>query len=330
MPHLRTKKPELEMKNPEKSARPNALPLRPDEGAPGVLGLIGNTPLFELTRLTPENKKVKIFAKLERYNPAGSVKDRPAYRMIAHGEQTGKLQADKIILDASSGNTGIAYAMIGATRGYRVKLCVPKNVCIERKQMLAAFGAEVLYTDPRKSSDGAILEAQRLMKENPDAYFYPDQYNNDENWKAHFETTGPEIIRQTEGRITHFIAGLGTTGTLMGVGRRLRQDIKNAKIIALEPDSPFHGLEGLKHMETAIVPGIYDPKFPDELVRVSTEDAHDMMRRLARTEGLLVGISSGAVFKAAMDYSRNIKEGHIVIIFPDGGDRYLSEPLWKA
>lgn len=317
------------MTKPE-AEQPYPLPLHPRKGAPGTLGLIGETPLYEFHRLAPANKKVKICAKLESFNPAGSVKDRPAYRMIAHGEQTGKLKPGKIILDATSGNTGIAYAMIGAARGYRVKLCVPKNVCIERKQMLAAYGAEVIYTDPRKSSDGAILEAQRLMSEESDRYFFPDQYNNEENWKAHFETTGPEIIRQTDGQVTHFIAGLGTTGTLMGVGKRLKQELKNVKIIALEPDSPFHGLEGLKHMETAIVPGIYDKNFPDELVRVKTEDAHDMMRRIARLEGLMVGISSGAVFKAAMEYSRKISSGNIVVIFPDGGDRYLSETLWKA
>ncbi|MBI4430484.1 MAG: cysteine synthase family protein [Candidatus Omnitrophica bacterium] len=306
------------------------LPLRPDEGAPGVLGRIGNTPLYEFRQVTPKNDRVKIFAKLEWYNPAGSVKDRPAYRMIAHGEQTGALKPGKIILDASSGNTGIAYAMIGACRGYQVRLCIPKNVCIERKQMLAAYGAEVIYTDPRKSSDGAIVEAQRLMRENPDLYFYPDQYNNDQNWTAHFETTGPEIIRQTGGQVTHFIAGLGTTGSLMGTGRRLKKELKHIKVIAMQPDSPFHGLEGLKHMESAIVPGIYDANFPDDQVSVRTEDAHEMVRRLAREEGMLVGISSGAVMKAALNHSERIETGNIVVIFPDGGDRYLSESFWKA
>jgi len=305
------------------------LPLRPEDGAPGILGLVGNTPLYTLRRIIPANPKVNIQAKLEYRNPAGSVKDRPAYRMIAAGERSGRLTVGKVILDASSGNTGIAYAMIGAARGYAVKLCVPKNVCIERKQMLAAYGAEVIYTDPRKSSDGAIIEAQRIIKEDPDRYFFPDQYNNDENWKAHFDTTGPEIIRQTKGNITHFMAGLGTTGTLMGVGRRLRQDVKGVRIIALEPDGPFHGLEGLKHMETAIVPGIYDAKLPDDLVRVKTEDAHEMMRRLAREEGIMVGISSGAVLKGALEYAQKLDAGNIVVVFPDGGDRYLSEALWR-
>ncbi len=315
-------------KNKLKSPFP--LPLRPEDGAPGTLARIGQTPLYEFRNVTPANDRVKIFAKLEWYNPAGSVKDRPAYRMIAHGEQTGKLAPGKIILDASSGNTGIAYAMIGACRGYRVKLCIPKNVCIERKQMLAAFGAEVVYTDPRKSSDGAIIEAQRLMKESPELYFYPDQYNNDQNWTAHFETTGEEIIRQTGGQVTHFMAGIGTSGTLMGTGRRLKKEIKNVKIIAMQPDSPFHGLEGLKHMETAIVPGIYDNHFPDDHVAVRTEDAHEMVRRLARDEGMLVGISSGAIMKAAMEYSQRIESGKIVVVFPDGGDRYLSESFWKS
>lgn len=314
----------------KKHKDPFPIPLRPEEGAPGILARIGNTPLYEFRKVVPANNRVKIFAKLEWYNPAGSVKDRAAYRMIAHGEQTGKLKPGKIILDASSGNTGIAYAMIGAHLGYHVKLCIPKNVCIERKQMLTAYGAEVVYTDPRKSSDGAIIEAQRLIKENPDVYFYPDQYNNEQNWMAHFETTASEIIRQTGGQVTHFLAGLGTTGTLMGTGRRLKKENKDVKIIAMQPDSPFHGLEGLKHMESAIVPGIYDQNFPDDHVRVGTEDAHEMLRRLAHEEGMLVGISSGAIMKAALDYSERIHSGNIVIIFPDGGDRYLSESFWKA
>jgi cysteine synthase B len=256
------------------------------------------------------------------------VKDRPAARMIADGERAGLLTPEKILLDATSGNTGIAYAMIGAARGYRVRLCVPENVTPERKRILQVFGAEIVFTDPMQGSDGAILRARELYGAEPDLYFYPDQYNNPGNWRSHYDTTAPEIIEQTGGRLTHFVAGLGTSGTFIGVGRRLREFSSTVRLVSVQPDSPLHGLEGLKHMDTAIVPGIYDRSVADEDLGVSTEEAFALTRQLAR-DGLFVGISSGANLAAALQVARQTSDAVIVVIFPDGGEKYLSERFWN-
>ena len=293
-----------------------------------IVDLIGNTPLVRLSSFEAGLRNVELHAKAEWHNPGGSVKDRPAARMIADGERSGALTRDKIILDATSGNTGIAYAMIGAARGFRVRLCVPENVTPERKKVLRAFGAEVIFTDPMEGSDGAIVKARELYAANPELYFYPDQYNNESNSRSHYDTTGPEIIEQTGGRLTHFVAGLGTSGTFVGVGRRLRAFNPKIRLISVQPDSPLHGLEGLKHMDSAIVPGIYDPTLADEDVRVGTEEAFDITRRLARQEGLLVGISSGANLAGALRVAASTANAVIVVIFCDGGDKYLSERFW--
>jgi len=295
--------------------------------AASVIDLIGRTPLIRLSSFESDLTNVELYAKAEWRNPGGSVKDRAAARMIADGERSGALTRDKIIIDATSGNTGIAYAMIGAARGYRVRLCVPANVTPERKRILQAFGAEVIYTDPMQGSDGAIIRVKQMYEEDPGLYFYPDQYNNPGNWRAHYDTTGPEILEQTVGRITHFVAGLGTSGTFVGVGRKLRETNPSIKLISVQPDSPLHGLEGLKHMETAIVPGIYDPSLADEDLGIGTEDAFDVTRRLAR-EGLFVGISSGANLAGALQVARRTSDAVFVIVFPDGGEKYLSERLW--
>jgi cysteine synthase B len=300
-----------------------------------VLDMIGRTPLVRLHRFEREIPAgVELYAKAEWQNPGGSVKDRAAARMILEGELSGKLTPDRTILDATSGNTGIAYAMVGAARGYKVKLCVPANASPERKLMLRALGAELVLTNPLEGgTDGAIREARRLYAESPDKYFYPDQYNNDANWRAHYDTTGPEIIEQTSGRLTHFVAGLGTSGTFIGTGRRLRKFNPAIRLISFQPDAAFHGLEGLKHMESAIVPGIYDPTLADEDLRVTTERAHEMVRRLAREEGLLAGVSSGAALAAMLDVASRIEPGVpaiIVTIFPDGAEKYLSDAFWTA
>jgi cysteine synthase B len=295
--------------------------------AASVIDLIGSTPLIRLSSFEADLKNVELYAKAEWRNPGGSVKDRAAARMIADGERSGALTRDTIILDATSGNTGIAYAMIGAARGYRVRLCVPANVTPERKRILQAFGAEVIYTDPMQGSDGAIIRVKQMYEENPGLYFYPDQYNNPGNWRAHYDTTGPEILEQTGGRITHFVAGLGTSGTFVGAGRKLREVNASIKLISIQPDSPLHGLEGLKHMPTAIVPGIYDASLADEDLGVSTEEAFDLTRRLAK-EGLFVGISSGANLAGALHVARRTSDAVFVIVFPDGGEKYLSERLW--
>ena len=272
-------------------------------------------------------RNVELYAKAEWRNPGGSVKDRAAARMILEGERSGALTKDKIILDATSGNTGIAYAMIGAARGYRVRLCVPENVTPERKKILRAFGADVVFTDPMQGSDGAIIRVKELFAERPDLYFYPDQYNNEFNWRAHYDTTAPEIIDQTDGRITHFLAGLGTSGTFVGTGRRLREFNANVRLISIQPDSPLHGLEGLKHMDTAIVPGIYDTTIAHDDLGISTEEAFELTRQLAR-QGLFVGISSGAALAGALHVGRETSNAVIVAIFPDGGEKYLSERFW--
>ena len=273
---------------------------------------------------------VELYAKAEWQNPGGSVKDRAALRMITDGEASGRLRPGLTIVDATSGNTGIAYAMVGAARGYKVKLFLPENASPERKLILKAFGAELVLTSPLEGTDGAIREVRRTVAEHPEQYFYPDQYSNDSNWRAHFDTTGPEIIEQTNGRITHFVAGLGTSGTFVGTTRRLKQFNPSIRAISFQPDSPFHGLEGLKHMETALVPAIYDPSLADEDLRVSTEAAHRLVRRLAREEGLMVGISSGAALAAALTVARRLDSGVIVTVFPDGAEKYLTEKFWTS
>jgi cysteine synthase B len=296
-------------------------------GHTSLVDLIGRTPLVRLRRFEPR-EGVEIYAKLEMKNPGGSVKDRAALAMMLEGERKGAFGNGEILLDATSGNTGIAYAMLGAARGHRVRLCVPENVTPERKRLLQVYGADLVLTDPMEGSDGAIRMVRAIYERDPSRYFYPDQYNNPANWRAHYDTTGPEIIGQTEGRITHFVAGLGTSGTFVGTGRRLRDDVPKIKLVSVQPDEPLHGLEGLKHMETAIVPGIYDPKLADIDARVSTDTAHELARRLAREEGLFVGPSSGAALAAAIDVASSLTSGVIVAIFPDGGDRYLSDHLW--
>ncbi len=306
-------------------------PLLPAADPDQLLRTIGNTPLIPLRRIGGEYSRVRILAKAEWFNPGGSVKDRPAYRMLRAAELAGTLARDKIILDATSGNTGIAYAMIAARRGYRCKLLMPANASAERKKLLQAYGAELVLTEPAEGSDGAFFGVQEMYKQHPDRYIYPDQYSNPENPKAHYETTGTEILRQTNGEITHFIAGLGTSGTLMGTGRRLREANPKTKIIAMQPDGPFHGLEGLKHMETAAhVPELFDPSFPDETIPVGTEAAQQMARRMTAEEGLYVGVSAGAAICAALKLAAKIETGTIVAICPDGGERYHSEKFWDA
>jgi cysteine synthase B len=298
--------------------------------ASSVLDLIGRTPLVRLRRFERESPGVELYAKAEWQNPGGSVKDRAAARMILDGEACGKLRPGLTIVDATSGNTGIAYAMVGAARGYQVKLFLPENASPERKLILKAFGAELVLTNPLEGTDGAIREVRRVVAEQPERYFYPDQYSNESNWRAHFDTTGPEIIEQTGGRITHFVAGLGTSGTFVGTGRALRQFNPTVRLVSFQPNSPFHGLEGLKHMESALVPAIYDPTLADEDVRVTTEEAHRTVRRLAREEGLLVGISSGAALAVALNVARRIESGVLVTVFPDGAEKYLSETFWTV
>jgi len=294
-----------------------------------VTKLVGNTPLVRLNRLT-EGAGATVVAKLEFYNPASSVKDRIGVAMIDAAEASGQLQPGGTIVEATSGNTGIALAFVGAARGYRVVLTMPETMSKERRGLLRAYGAELVLTSPMEGSDGAIKEARRLFAEDPEQYFYADQYNNDANWRAHYETTAPEILTQTDGRVTHFVAGLGTSGTFIGVGRRLREHRRDIRLISLQPDSPLHGVEGLKHMETAIRPGIYDPLLADEDVRVSTERSHELTRRLAKEEGILAGVSSGAALGACLDLAGRIREGVIVTVFPDSGTRYLTERFWEG
>jgi cysteine synthase B len=300
--------------------------------ASSVLEQIGNTPLLRLAKIDADLPGVEIYGKAEFFNPGGSVKDRPALNMILDGEHTGRLTKDRVVLDATSGNTGIAYAMIGAARGYKVKLVLPANASRERKAMLKAYGAEMVFSDPGEGSDGAIRLCRQIYEANPDLYFYPDQYNNPANWRAHFETTAPEIIEQTGGRITHFVAAMGTSGSFVGTSRRLKRDLPNVKCISAQPSSGFHGLEGLKHMPTAIVPGIYDPNVADQNLWIETEDAYAMARRIGRDEGILVGISSGANVVAARKIGKElVREGEagvIVTFLCDGAAKYLSEPFW--
>jgi S-sulfo-L-cysteine synthase (O-acetyl-L-serine-dependent) len=294
-----------------------------------VDSLIGRTPLVRLPRFEPR-PGIEIYAKLESRNPGGSVKDRAALAMILEGERSGAMRPGRILLDATSGNTGISYAMLGAARGYAVTLCVPANVTIERKKLLHAYGAHLVLTNPMEGSDGAIREARRRYALEPDRYFYPDQYSNPANWRAHYDTTAPEIIEQSGGRLTHFVAGLGTSGTFVGTSRRLREWRESVVLVSVQPESALHGLEGLKHMESAIVPDIYDPTVADRDERVATEEAHHLARELARREGLLVGPSSGAALAACLRVAEEADRAVIVTIFPDGGDRYLSERFWTA
>jgi S-sulfo-L-cysteine synthase (O-acetyl-L-serine-dependent) len=298
-----------------------------------LLDQVGNTPLLRLPKLAAEFDGIEIYAKAEFFNPGGSVKDRAAKNMILEGERTGKLAPGKILLDATSGNTGIAYAMIGAVKGFPVRLCLPANASHERKQILKNYGAEMVFSDAGEGSDGAIRLCRKLYEEDPDAYFYPDQYNNPANWKAHFDGTAVEIMEQTEGRITHFVACMGTSGTFMGNSRRFKKDLPNVKCISAQPSSGFHGLEGLKHMPTAIVPGIYDEQLADDNLWIETEDAYAMARWLGRNEGILVGMSSGANIHAAREVARKLKaegkRGVIVTVLADGATKYLSEPFWN-
>ncbi len=289
-----------------------------------LLNSIGNTPLIPIRRMAGNLGKVRLYAKAEWLTPGGSVKDRAALRIIEDGERSGELTRRKIILDSTSGNTGIAYAMIGAIKGYKVQLVVPANVSEERKKTLSAYGAHLIYTDPLHGSDGALLEAIRIYESDPDRYFKGNQYDNPSNWRAHYETTGAEILQQTRGKVTHFVAGVGTGGTLMGTGRRLKEINPAIKIFGVQPDNGFHGIEGLKHIETAIRPGIYEESILDGTFYVKTEDAYEMAVRLVLEEGLLVGPSSGAAFWACLKLAESIESGTVVTIFPDGGYRYFS------
>jgi cysteine synthase B len=324
-------------------ASPCAVPQRIQDQS--VLHTIGNTPLLRLAAIDQELDGVELYGKAEWLNPGGSVKDRAARRMVCEALSRGELTNGKRLLDATSGNTGIAYAMIGAALGFGVTLCVPQNITPERRRILAAYGPELIFTDPLEGSDGAIREARRRFAAAPDRYFYADQYNNEFNWRAHYDSTALEIWDQTSGRITHFVAGLGTSGTFVGVARRLRELNPEIHLVSVQPESPLHGLEGLKHMASAIVPGIYDSRLADLDLGVSTEDAYKQTRRLAAEQGLLVGISSGAALAGALkllksrpgiiasrDATLRGVEGNaatVVMIFPDGGERYLSENFWN-
>ena len=315
----------------------DTFPLFPTEGpppvgplrVPSVLHLIGNTPLLEITRLSTDIVPgVRVYAKLEGFNPGGSVKDRPALSMLQKGIESGALTPDKIILDSTSGNTGIALALIGAVLGYPVELCIPANVSMERKKIISAYGAKMIFSSPMDGSDGALDLCRERLQEQPERYFKPDQYFNPHNSLAHYQTTGPELWWQTKEQITHFVAGMGTGGTLMGTGRYLKEKNSAIQIVGVEPDDAFHGLEGLKHMDSSIVPGIYHEEQLDRKISVSTEDAYETVYRLGREEGVLVGQSSGAAMWAALQVAREIDQGIIVTLFPDFGDKYLSTNLW--
>lgn len=296
-----------------------------------VLDGIGNTPLLRLQRVGREFPSVEFYAKAEWCNPGGSVKDRPALNMIREGERSGELLPGKTILDATSGNTGIAYAMIAAAKGYKVKLCLPENATMERRRILLAYGAELVLTPADEGSDGAIRRAREIFAEEPQKYFYPDQYSNPANWRAHYQTTATEIWEQSHGRLTHFVAGLGTSGTFVGTARRLKELNPQVRCISLQPDSTFHGLEGWKHMASAMVPKIYDASLADDDLPVRTEDAYRMAKRLAREEGLLVSPSAAAALCGCFRVAESLRPGQravIVTVFPDAGDKYLSERFW--
>jgi cysteine synthase B len=303
---------------------------KPDVPGSSVLDRVGKTPLIRLRRILPRETpaSVEVYAKAEWFNPGGSVKDRPALQMIRDAEAGGLLKPGKVLIDSTSGNTGIAYAWIGAAKGFSVELVIPRNVSEERKKILAGFGAKIIYSDPLLGSDGARELCRSIVEKNQEKYFFPDQYSNPSNWKAHYLTTGPEIWEETQGKVTHFVAGMGTSGTMMGTSRFLKE--KNPKIftLAVQPE-PFHGLEGLKHMESAVPVPIYETKRHDRKLTVETEPAYELTRRLAREEGLLVGPSSGAALLGVLELLKEVREGVIVVIFPDGGDKYLSTSLWE-
>jgi S-sulfo-L-cysteine synthase (O-acetyl-L-serine-dependent) len=311
-----------------RSARAAASENSIHQGPKNILDLIGNTALLRLEKIGAAVPCVELYAKAEWENPGGSVKDRPALNIILEAERAGLISKEKALIDSTSGNTGIAYAMICAARGYPVKLFMPSNASLERKRILHAYGAETVLTDPMEGSDGAIRRVRQMAAESPALYFYANQYDNPANWRAHYHSTGPEIFEQTGGRITYFVAGLGTSGTFMGTARRLKELKPTVRCISFQPDSPFHGLEGLKHMPTAIKPGIYDPTIADENLEISTEAAYAMTLRLAREEGLLVGVSGGAAMVAALRVAERLSEGVVVTVFPDSGDKYLSERFW--
>ena len=297
-----------------------------------TLDRIGNTPLIRFARITRDLSGAEILGKAEWLNPGGSVKDRAAANIVAQARARGQLTSGKILLDSTSGNTGIAYAMIGAAQGFPVTLCMPENVSVERKRILHAYGANIIYTDPAEGSDGAIRMARELAARHPDLYFYADQYSNNANWLAHYHGTANEIWQQTEGRITHFVSMLGTSGTFVGTSRRLKELSPGIRCISLQPDSPFHGIEGAKHMASAIVPKIYDPSLADADIGITTEDAYTMAKRLAREEGLLVGISAAAAVAGCLQLARELKRdegGVFVTILCDSGDKYLSERFWE-
>ena len=296
-------------------------------GSPALTDLIGDTPLLEIGGLREVPDQVEVFGKAEWFNPGGSVKDRAAWGMIQAGERSGALTRDKILIDATSGNTGIAYAWIGAARGLRVRLCVPANASARRLRVLEALGAELLLTSPMEGTDGAIREARGRVAAEPERYFYPDQYSNPANWQAHYRTTAAEIWAQTEGRVTHLVAGIGTSGTLVGTSRRLSELKPELEVIAVEPDSPYHALEGLKHLASCMVPAIYDPQAHQRTLEVRSEDAIEMAKRQARL-GLLIGWSAGAALAAAERVARELERGTVVAILPDGAERYLDDPLW--
>jgi cysteine synthase B len=313
------------------SQRPSQAKAVPSRGE-AVLAQIGNTPLLSLGALTGDFPVVELLGKAEWHNPGGSVKDRAAARIVSEARRSGQLGPGKILLDSTSGNTGIAYAMLGAALGFPVTLCVPENVSPERKRILQAYGANIIFTDPAEGSDGAIKIARQYAVGHPDLYFYADQYSNDANWRAHYETTANEIWQQTQGRITHFVAMLGTTGTFVGATRRLKELNPKIRCISLQPDSAFHGIEGAKHLPSAIVPRIYDPSLADENLEISTEDAHAMARRLARDQGLLLGVSAAAAVVGSLQIIERIKmdqRATVITILCDSGEKYLSERFWN-
>src|SRR5258706_1807328 len=322
----------------QKCMRSSTTKLAESKAAPtsGKLGerslqRIGNTPLLRLERIGREFPKVQILGKAEWYNPGGSVKDRAAWSIVSEGRRSGKFAPGKTLLDSTSGNTGIAYAMIGAAEGFPVTLCMPENVSVERRRILFAYGANIVYTPADEGSDGAIRGVREMFAKEPDKYFYADQYSNDANWKAHYFGTAEAIWRQTKGRVTHFISMMGTSGTFMGTSRRLKELSPRVRCISLQPDSPFHGIEGAKHMASAIVPGIYDAALADEDLGISTEESYATAIRASREEGLLIGISSGAAIAAALQIARRLakeEDAVMVAILPDSGDKYLSERFW--
>lgn len=293
---------------------------------------IGNTPLLRLARIASDFPNIELLGKAEWLNPGGSVKDRAASNIVAQARASGKLGPGKTLLDSTSGNTGIAFAMIGAALGFPVTLCMPDNVSVERKRIVHAYGAKVIFTDPAEGSDGAIRKVRELYAAEPDRYFYADQYSNDANWQAHYHGTANEIWQQTDGRVTHFVAMMGTSGTFVGTSRRLKELNPNVRCVSLQPDSPFHGIEGAKHMETSIIPKIYDATIADEALGIATEDAYKMAIRMAREEGLLVGISAGAAVAGCLQIAQRLKKSDravLVTILPDSGDKYLSERFWE-